>query len=51
MDTLAPGSLVALRLPAALAAGAIVVLAALLARELRGDRASQLLAAGCTRLG
>ncbi len=51
MDTLAPGSLVALRLPAALAAGAIVVLTALLARELRGDRASQLLAAGCTAVG
>ena len=51
MDTLAPGSLVALRVPAALAAGAIVVLTALLARELRGDRASQLLAAGCTAVG
>lgn len=51
MDTLAPGSLVALRLPAALATGAIVVLTALIARELGGGRAAQVLAAGCTAVG
>src|SRR5688500_16022391 len=45
VDAVAPGSLVALRLPAALAAGAVVVLAGLLAREVGGDRTAQLLAA------
>jgi hypothetical protein len=47
MDTLAPGSLVALRLPSALAAAAVVVLTGLIARELGGRRAEQLLAAAC----
>jgi len=46
MDALAPGSLVALRLPSALAAAAVVVLTGLLARELGGGRGAQLLAAG-----
>ncbi|MDQ3503230.1 MAG: glycosyltransferase family 39 protein [Actinomycetota bacterium] len=51
MDTLAPGSLLALRLPAALAVGLTVVLTGLLARELGGGRAAQLLAAACTAVG
>jgi 4-amino-4-deoxy-L-arabinose transferase-like glycosyltransferase len=41
----APGSLVVLRLPSALAAAAVVALAGLLARELGGQRAAQLVAA------
>nr|WP_204332457.1 glycosyltransferase family 39 protein [Geodermatophilus sabuli] len=45
VDALAPGSLVALRLPSALAAGAVVVLTGLLAREFGGGRTTQLLAA------
>ncbi|GAA3364611.1 glycosyltransferase family 39 protein [Saccharopolyspora gregorii] len=45
-DTAFPGSLLALRLLPALAAGAGVVLTALLARELGGDRRAQLLAGG-----
>lgn len=51
MDTLAPDSIVALRLPAALAVGLTVVLTGLLARELGGGRAAQLLAAACTAVG
>ncbi|RZU30399.1 glycosyltransferase family 39 protein [Blastococcus saxobsidens] len=47
MDALAPGSLVALRLPSALAAGAVVVLTGLLAREFGGGRTAQLFAAAC----
>jgi hypothetical protein len=47
MDALFPGSLVALRLPSALAAGAVVVLTGLLAREFGGSRSAQLLAAAC----
>ena len=45
MDTLAPGSLFALRVPSALAAAGVVVLTGLLAREFGGGRAAQLLAA------
>jgi hypothetical protein len=45
MDTLAPGSLVALRLPSALAAAVVVVLTGLLASEFGGGRGAQLLAA------
>jgi hypothetical protein len=45
MDTLVPGSLVALRLPSALAAAGVVVLTGLLGREFGGGRAAQLLAA------
>ena len=44
-DTLAPGSLVALRTPSALLAGAMVLFVAGIARELGGGRAAQLLAA------
>jgi hypothetical protein len=47
MDALVPGSLVALRLPSALAAGAVVVLTGLIAREFGGGRSAQLLAAAC----
>jgi hypothetical protein len=42
---IAPGSVTALRTPSALAAGGLVVLAALTARELGGARAAQVLAA------
>jgi 4-amino-4-deoxy-L-arabinose transferase-like glycosyltransferase len=45
LTDVAPGSLVVLRLPSALAAAAIVVLTALLCRELGGRRTAQLLAA------
>jgi hypothetical protein len=45
LDGLAPGSLLVLRLPSALAAAGVVVLTALLAREFGGGRAAQLLAA------
>ena len=45
MDTLAPGSLLALRLPSALAAAGVVVLTGLLAREVGGGRTAQVLAA------
>lgn len=45
MDTLAPGSLMALRAPATLLTMLGIVLAALLARELGGVRKAQLLAA------
>ncbi len=44
MTTLAPGSLVALRLPSALAGGVLVLLTGLLTRELGGRRAAQALA-------
>ena len=45
MDGLAPGSLLALRLPSALAAAGVVLLTGMLAREFGGGRAAQLLAA------
>ncbi len=45
MSDLAPTSLVLLRLPSSLAAGALVMLTGLLARELGGRRGAQLLAA------
>ncbi|WP_245401184.1 glycosyltransferase family 39 protein [Nocardia albiluteola] len=45
MDWLAPGSLVALRIPAVLATAAAVIVAALIAREFGGDRRAQLLTA------
>src|SRR4051812_21011277 len=47
MDTLAPGSLVALRLPSALVAGLVVLLTGLLAREFDTGRGGQVFAAGC----
>ncbi|GIH16760.1 hypothetical protein Raf01_49320 [Rugosimonospora africana] len=45
LSLVAPGSVVVLRLPSALAVAAVVVLAALLTRELGGRRAAQTLAA------
>ena len=45
MSAIAPGSLVALRLPSAVAAAALVVLTGLIARELGGGRTAQGLAA------
>jgi hypothetical protein len=51
MDAVAPGSLLALRLPSALALGAVVLIAALLAREMGGGRFSQLLTAGAVGIG
>ncbi|MER7015071.1 glycosyltransferase family 39 protein [Saccharopolyspora sp. NPDC000359] len=45
LDTTFPGSLIAFRLPAALATGLGVVLTALIAREFGGHRKAQLLAA------
>src|SRR3954462_10601806 len=45
---LAPDSLTVLRIPSALAAGAIVLLTGLLARELGGGRRAQVIAAACT---
>jgi Dolichyl-phosphate-mannose-protein mannosyltransferase len=46
MTDLAPGSLVLLRLPSAVAGGVLVLLTALLTRELGGRRSAQVLAAG-----
>jgi 4-amino-4-deoxy-L-arabinose transferase-like glycosyltransferase len=48
MQSLAPGSLLVLRAPSALAAGLTTVLAALIAREVCGDRRAQVIAAACT---
>jgi 4-amino-4-deoxy-L-arabinose transferase-like glycosyltransferase len=50
MNDLAPGSLVVLRLPSAFAAGALVLLTALLVREFGGGTAAQALAAAVTAL-
>lgn len=46
MDAIAPGSILALRVPAVLATAGAVVVAALIARELGGDRRAQVLTAG-----
>ena len=46
-DVLFGGSLVGLRLPSAFAAGLTVLCTGLIARELGGGRAAQMLAAGC----
>ncbi|MDN5915531.1 MAG: glycosyltransferase family 39 protein [Pseudonocardia sp.] len=46
MDAIAPGSILALRVPAVLATVAAVVVASLIARELGGDRRAQVLTAG-----
>ncbi len=48
MTEVAGDSLVALRLPSALMAGVLVLVTALLARELGGGRSAQVLAAACT---
>ena len=47
MNAIAPGSLLLLRTPSALAATATTVLAGLIARELGGGRRAQILAAAC----
>ena len=48
MNALAPGSLLVLRAPSALAAAATTLLAALIARELGGQARAQVIAAVCT---
>ena len=48
MNALAPGSLLLLRTPSALAAGVTTTLAALIARELGGEARAQMIAAACT---
>lgn len=48
MSEVSSGSLTVLRIPSALAAGATVLLAGLLAREFGGSRRAELVAAGCT---
>jgi 4-amino-4-deoxy-L-arabinose transferase-like glycosyltransferase len=48
MDLAGGGSIVVVRLPSALAAGATVALAAMIAREMGGGRRAQLIAAACT---
>lgn len=48
MQSLAPGSLLVLRAPSALAAGLTTVLAGLIAREMCGDGRAQVIAAACT---
>jgi 4-amino-4-deoxy-L-arabinose transferase-like glycosyltransferase len=48
MDLLAPGSLTALRVPAALMSGVTVLMTALIACELGGNRRAQVIAASCT---
>ena len=50
MTDLAPGSLVVLRLPSALAAAALILLTGLLTRELGGRRAAQMLACAAVAL-
>jgi 4-amino-4-deoxy-L-arabinose transferase-like glycosyltransferase len=47
ISAMAPDSLIALRLPSALAAGLVVLLTGLIARELGAPRRAQLLAAAC----
>jgi 4-amino-4-deoxy-L-arabinose transferase-like glycosyltransferase len=51
MDWFAPGSLIALRIPSALLAGATVLVSGAIARELGGTRRAQLIAAVCTAVG
>jgi hypothetical protein len=48
MHSIGSGSLLLVRLPSAIAAGATTVLAALVARELGGTRRAQVVAAACT---
>ena len=48
MQSLAPGSLLVLRAPSALAAAITTVLAGAIAREVGGGRGAQVIAAACT---
>ncbi len=48
MNAIAPGSLLLLRTPSALAAGMTTILAALIAREVGGGTRAQIIAAACT---
>jgi 4-amino-4-deoxy-L-arabinose transferase-like glycosyltransferase len=48
MNALAPGSLLLLRTPSAMAAAATTILAALIAREVGGGTRAQVIAAACT---
>jgi Dolichyl-phosphate-mannose-protein mannosyltransferase len=48
MDLLGAGSIVVVRLPSALAAGATAALAGMTAREMGGSRRAQVIAAACT---
>jgi 4-amino-4-deoxy-L-arabinose transferase-like glycosyltransferase len=50
-DAISPDSILVLRLPSALAAAAMIVLTALIARELGGGRRPQLVAAACVAVG
>lgn len=51
METIAPGSLTALRAPSALAVAGIVILTGLIARELGAPARAQLIAAGSVAVG
>ena len=51
MDWIAPGSIVALRIPAVVASAGAVVVAGLIARELGADRRAQALTAGAQATG
>lgn len=48
MNAIAPGSLLVLRTPSAIAAGATTILAALIAREVGGGARAQVVSAACT---
>jgi 4-amino-4-deoxy-L-arabinose transferase-like glycosyltransferase len=50
-DAISPDSILVLRLPSALAAAAMIVLTAMIARELGGGRRPQLVAAACVAVG
>ena len=48
VHAIAPGSLLVLRLPSAMAAAVTIVVSAVIAREVGGDPRAQVIAAGCT---
>jgi hypothetical protein len=48
MHSIAPGSLLVLRMPSALGAGATTIIAGLIAREVGGEARAQTIAAACT---
>lgn len=51
MTEISPDSLTVLRIPSAIAAGAIVFLTGMLVRELGGTRRAELIASGCAAVG